>query len=81
MWDVFDFSEEYARKIYKSLKSKFDDFYWKFWITFERYDPFLDWDEIRTFKDLWKPRKWETRLEYVPPENFKDSYQALRKNV
>lgn len=81
MADIFDFSESNACKVYKWLKKKFDNHYEKFWIIFLRYDPFKDWDEIRTFKDLWKPRKWETRLEYIPPQNFQDSYQAKRKII
>lgn len=81
MWDILWFSKEYAIKTYKQLKEKFDDFYKPYGIVFTKYDTSYH-GKTKTFKDLWKTDNddEEEKLEYVPPENFTDSYQALRKN-
>lgn len=81
MWDILDFSEKYAKQVYdEKVKVKFDFFYKPRWIIFLRYDTTYHW-KTKTFRDLWKVDNStdDNKDEYVPPENFATSYQALRK--
>lgn len=82
MWDILWFSKEYAIKVFKQLKNKFDDFYKTYWVLFTKYDTSYH-GKTKTFRDLWKVNTDEEdeKNEYVPEENFQDSYQALRKVI
>lgn len=80
MGDILWFSKEYAIKVYTGLKEKFDSFYKDHGIVFTKYDTSYH-GKTKTFRDLWKIDNDpdDNKDEYVPPENFKKSYQALRK--
>lgn len=80
MGDILWFSKEYAIKVYTGLKEKFDKFYKDHGIVFTKYDTSYH-GKTKTFRDLWKIDNDpdDHKAEYVPPENFKKSYQALRK--
>jgi len=88
MWDILWFSKQYAIKVYKKLKEKFDTFYWPH-IVFIKYDTWYHWP-TKTFRDLHKTEKSESEMteqekldnlkqEYVPEVNLRDSYKAKKK--
>lgn len=78
--DILWFSTEYAWRTVKEVEKKFNEFYKPHGIFFTRYDTRYH-GKTKTFRDIGKEdtNMDDDKNEYVPPENFSDSYQSLVK--
>ncbi len=64
----------------RDIENKFNEFYKPYGIFFTRYDTRYH-GKTKTFRDFGKEDTDidDNKYEYVPPENFSDSYQSLVK--